>query len=127
MFRYYVCVYSTALLEINECMFRYYVCVYRTALLEINECMFRYYVCVYRTALLEINEYMFRYYVCVYRTALLEICSGGLVFSQQLQTCDWPRYNNKKKPCQRSENHSTVLLDSIIFITYFHLYSNRRN
>jgi len=32
-----------------------------------------------------------RYYVCVFGGALLESCSGGLVYSHELQTCDWPR------------------------------------
>ncbi|XP_076053304.1 chitin deacetylase-like 5 isoform X10 [Oratosquilla oratoria] len=31
------------------------------------------------------------YYVCVFGGALLESCSGGLVYSHELQTCDWPR------------------------------------
>lgn len=32
-----------------------------------------------------------RYYVCVFGGALLESCTGGLVYSHELQTCDWPR------------------------------------
>jgi len=31
------------------------------------------------------------YYVCVFGGPLLESCTGGLVYSQDLQTCDWPR------------------------------------
>ena len=32
------------------------------------------------------------YYVCVFGGPLLESCTGGLVYSEDLQTCDWPRY-----------------------------------
>ncbi|KAF2368701.1 NodB domain [Trinorchestia longiramus] len=32
-----------------------------------------------------------QYYVCVFGGALQESCSGGLVYSHDLQTCDWPR------------------------------------
>lgn len=32
-----------------------------------------------------------QYYVCVFGGALLESCSGGLMYSHELQTCDWPR------------------------------------
>ncbi|XP_044765098.1 uncharacterized protein LOC123321514 isoform X2 [Coccinella septempunctata] len=32
-----------------------------------------------------------QYYVCVFGGALLESCTGGLMYSQELQTCDWPR------------------------------------
>lgn len=32
-----------------------------------------------------------RYYVCVFGGALEETCSAGLVYSTELQTCDWPR------------------------------------
>lgn len=31
------------------------------------------------------------YYVCVFGGPLLESCTGGLVYSHDLQTCDWPR------------------------------------
>lgn len=31
------------------------------------------------------------YYVCVFGGPLLESCTGGLVYSNDLQTCDWPR------------------------------------
>jgi len=31
------------------------------------------------------------YYVCVFGGPLLESCTGGLVYSEDLQTCDWPR------------------------------------
>ena len=36
------------------------------------------------------------YYVCVFGGPLLESCTGGLVYSEDLQTCDWPRYVNIK-------------------------------
>ncbi|XP_069981940.1 uncharacterized protein Cda5 isoform X12 [Penaeus vannamei] len=32
-----------------------------------------------------------QYYVCVFGGALQESCTGGLVYSHELQTCDWPR------------------------------------
>lgn len=32
-----------------------------------------------------------QYYVCVFGSALLESCTGGLMYSNELQTCDWPR------------------------------------
>ncbi len=32
-----------------------------------------------------------KYYVCVFGEALHESCTGGLYFSSELQTCDWPR------------------------------------
>ncbi|XP_026477754.1 uncharacterized protein LOC113383720 [Ctenocephalides felis] len=32
-----------------------------------------------------------KYYVCVFGGALLESCTGGLQYSHELQTCDWPR------------------------------------
>lgn len=32
-----------------------------------------------------------QYYVCVFGGALLESCTGGLMYSHELQTCDWPR------------------------------------
>ncbi|CAG0915709.1 unnamed protein product [Notodromas monacha] len=32
-----------------------------------------------------------KYYVCVFGGALLESCTGGLLYSDELQTCDWPR------------------------------------
>ncbi|XP_071561542.1 uncharacterized protein Cda5 isoform X1 [Temnothorax nylanderi] len=32
-----------------------------------------------------------QYYVCVFGGALLESCTGGLMYSHDLQTCDWPR------------------------------------
>ncbi|CAG4995847.1 unnamed protein product [Parnassius apollo] len=31
------------------------------------------------------------YYVCVFGGALMESCTGGLMYSHELQTCDWPR------------------------------------
>lgn len=32
-----------------------------------------------------------RYFVCVFGEALHETCTGGLYFSSELQTCDWPQ------------------------------------
>lgn len=32
-----------------------------------------------------------KYFVCVFGEALHETCTGGLHFSAELQTCDWPR------------------------------------
>ncbi|KAI5754158.1 hypothetical protein M8J77_006275 [Diaphorina citri] len=32
-----------------------------------------------------------QYYVCVFGGAVLESCTGGLMYSHELQTCDWPR------------------------------------
>jgi len=32
-----------------------------------------------------------QYYVCVFGGALQESCTGGLMYSNELQTCDWPR------------------------------------
>ena len=32
-----------------------------------------------------------KYFVCVFGEALHESCTGGLRFSSELQTCDWPR------------------------------------
>lgn len=32
-----------------------------------------------------------KYFVCVFGEALHETCTGGLHFSLELQTCDWPR------------------------------------
>ncbi|KAI1289808.1 hypothetical protein HDE_08505 [Halotydeus destructor] len=32
-----------------------------------------------------------KYFVCVFGEALHETCTGGLHFSPELQTCDWPR------------------------------------
>jgi hypothetical protein len=36
-----------------------------------------------------------QYYVCVFGGALLESCTGGLMYSNELQTCDWPRNVNQ--------------------------------
>lgn len=41
-----------------------------------------------------------QYYVCVFGGALLESCTGGLMYSHELQTCDWPR----NVGCEVSEN-----------------------
>jgi len=40
------------------------------------------------------------YYVCVFGGPLLESCTGGLVYSHDLQTCDWPR----NVACKNSNN-----------------------
>lgn len=32
-----------------------------------------------------------KYYVCVFGGPLQESCTGGLMYSHELQTCDWPR------------------------------------
>jgi len=45
-----------------------------------------------------------KYYVCVFGEVLHESCTGGLRFSRELQTCDWPR--NVECP-QSSSNGST--------------------
>jgi len=51
------------------------------------------------------------YYVCVFGGPLLESCTGGLVYSQDLQTCDWPR----NVPCniQKSFNDAEAELENI--------------
>lgn len=41
-----------------------------------------------------------QYYVCVFGGALLESCTGGLMYSHELQTCDWPR----NVGCEMSES-----------------------
>ncbi|CAG7833616.1 unnamed protein product, partial [Allacma fusca] len=45
-----------------------------------------------------------QYYVCVFGGALLESCTGGLMYSHDLQTCDWPRNVN----CGLQGNQSFV-------------------
>ena len=37
------------------------------------------------------NKDCSKYYVCVFGDPLHETCTGGLYFSAELQTCDWPR------------------------------------
>ena len=37
------------------------------------------------------NNNCSKYFVCVFGEALHESCTGGLRFSSELQTCDWPR------------------------------------
>ncbi|XP_031627349.1 uncharacterized protein LOC116343441 isoform X2 [Contarinia nasturtii] len=39
-----------------------------------------------------------QYYVCVFGGALLESCTGGLMYSHELQTCDWPRNVGCEQP-----------------------------
>ncbi|XP_077273973.1 chitin deacetylase-like 5 isoform X2 [Temnothorax americanus] len=46
-----------------------------------------------------------QYYVCVFGGALLESCTGGLMYSHDLQTCDWPR--NVGCPEGHSSNKET--------------------
>ena len=40
------------------------------------------------------------YFVCVFGGPLLESCTGGLVYSEDLQTCDWPR----NVPCNKNNS-----------------------
>jgi len=40
------------------------------------------------------------YFVCVFGGPLLESCTGGLVYSEDLQTCDWPR----NVPCNKQNS-----------------------
>lgn len=53
------------------------------------------------------------YYVCVFGGPLLESCTGGLVYSHELQTCDWPRNVacNTQNEIKDTEN-LTIALDS---------------
>ncbi|KAM7351087.1 chitin deacetylase-like 5 [Cochliomyia hominivorax] len=51
-----------------------------------------------------------QYYVCVFGGALLESCTGGLMYSHELQTCDWPRNvgcevvdSNERRPHQQQQ------------------------
>ncbi|XP_071453285.1 uncharacterized protein [Hetaerina americana] len=45
-----------------------------------------------------------QYYVCVFGGALLESCTGGLMYSHELQTCDWPR----NVGCGGSSDHASL-------------------
>lgn len=45
-----------------------------------------------------------QYYVCVFGGALLESCTGGLMYSHELQTCDWPR----NVGCEVGDNRQVV-------------------
>jgi len=47
------------------------------------------------------------YYVCVFGGPLLESCTGGLVYSEDLQTCDWPR----NVACNRGQEEKANLID----------------
>ena len=40
-----------------------------------------------------------KYFVCVFGDPLHESCTGGLFFSVDHQTCDWPR----NTPCQQGK------------------------
>lgn len=49
--------------------------------------------------------------MCVFGGALLESCTGGLMYSHELQTCDWPRNvgcevvdTNERRPQQQQTN-----------------------
>jgi len=44
------------------------------------------------------------YFVCVFGGPLLESCTGGLVYSEDLQTCDWPR----NVPCNKKNNVESI-------------------
>ena len=48
------------------------------------------------------------YFVCVFGGPLLESCTGGLVYSEDLQTCDWPRNVpcNKKNSVESEDNEN---------------------
>lgn len=46
-----------------------------------------------------------QYYVCVFGGALLESCTGGLMYSHELQTCDWPR----NVGCEASDSGSPAV------------------
>ncbi|KAG4072799.1 hypothetical protein HA402_009622 [Bradysia odoriphaga] len=48
-----------------------------------------------------------QYYVCVFGGALLESCTGGLMYSNELQTCDWPR----NVGCELSDNIAPSAID----------------
>ncbi|XP_069182644.1 uncharacterized protein [Procambarus clarkii] len=48
-----------------------------------------------------------QYFVCVFGGALQESCTGGLVYSHELETCDWPR-NVDCNPSKTSSGISTV-------------------
>lgn len=45
-----------------------------------------------------------KYYVCVFGEVLHESCTGGLRFSRELQTCDWPR----NVDCPNQPNETTA-------------------
>lgn len=51
-----------------------------------------------------------KYFVCVFGEALHETCTGGLYFSSELQTCDWPRNVNchLDQTIKKSNNTSTT-------------------
>ncbi|VVC35996.1 Hypothetical protein CINCED_3A022481 [Cinara cedri] len=52
-----------------------------------------------------------QYYVCVFGGALLESCTGGLMYSHELQTCDWPRNVGcgAETTASQSDNQENVL------------------
>lgn len=49
------------------------------------------------------------YFVCVFGGPLLESCTGGLVYSEDLQTCDWPR----NVPCNKQNSVDNVDQENI--------------
>ncbi|XP_045133043.1 uncharacterized protein LOC123517148 isoform X8 [Portunus trituberculatus] len=50
-----------------------------------------------------------QYYVCVFGGALQESCTGGLVYSHELETCDWPR-NVDCQPGATGGGVSTIIV-----------------
>lgn len=51
--------------------------------------------------------------VCVFGGALLESCTGGLMYSHELQTCDWPR----NVGCEVSESYTTPTIEETSGVT----------
>ncbi|XP_022243245.1 uncharacterized protein LOC106460759 [Limulus polyphemus] len=63
-----------------------------------------------------------KYYVCVFGDPLHESCTGGLYFSSELQTCDWPRNTKCGGGSQdNEEDHESLRQSDDIFL------SQRRN
>jgi len=52
-----------------------------------------------------------KYFVCVFGEPLHESCTGGLYFSAELQTCDWPR-NVQNSNCHNVDGSSTFISGS---------------
>ncbi|XP_076327313.1 uncharacterized protein LOC143234116 [Tachypleus tridentatus] len=53
-----------------------------------------------------------KYYVCVFGDPLHESCTGGLYFSSELQTCDWPRNTKCGDGSQTNEEDHESLRQS---------------
>ncbi|GAB6019417.1 Cytidine deaminase 5 [Chamberlinius hualienensis] len=53
-----------------------------------------------------------RYFVCVFGGALHESCTGGLFFSVDLQTCDWPRNVKCNNGARTNSSEATNVLGS---------------